>query len=82
MNISDLNYVEDITQEDQLGTVVGGTFSFLGIIPRIINDLFGYQQPTTTVINNIYVENTNTSSSSSGSVAGASSGAPSGSSHH
>ncbi|MDF5725453.1 MAG: hypothetical protein PUP91_34380 [Rhizonema sp. PD37] len=79
MNISDLNYVEDITKQDQLGTVVGGTFGLLGIVPRLLGDIFGYnQQPTTTVINNIYVENTNTSSSSSGSAAGASTG----SSHH
>ncbi len=79
MNISDLNYVEDITQEDQLGTVVGGTFGILGIIPKLLGGLFGYnQQPTTTIINNIYVESSSTSSSSSGSVAGA----PSGSGHH
>ena len=79
MNILDLNYVEDITQEDKLGTVVGGTFGLLGLVPKLLGSLLGYnQQPTTTVINNIYVENTNTSSSSSGSAAGASTG----SSHH
>jgi hypothetical protein len=81
MKISDIDYVQDIHQEEKLGEVIGGTFGLLSFIPRLIGGIFGYnQQPQTTVINNIYITNTSSSSSDSGAAAGASSGG-SGSSH-
>jgi hypothetical protein len=68
MKISDMNHVEDIRKEEELGQVVGGTF---GLLSWLFGG-YGYQQPP--IVNNIYINNTNTSSSSSGSSAGASSG--------
>ena len=70
MKISDLNYVEDIKQEEKLGTVIGGNgiSGIFTLIPRLVDALFDYN-PQPTVINNIYIENNNTSSSSSSSGA-------------
>jgi uncharacterized membrane protein len=78
MKISDINYVEDIKQEEKLDKVVGGTF---GLLSWIFGNNWGSgynQQPQTTVINNIYVNNTSSSTSSSGASAGASSGGSNG----
>lgn len=82
MNISDLNYLEEIKEEEKLGTVVGGWGGLLGGLFGFLFGGYGYNQQPTTIVNNyITVENNSSSTSSSGSSAGASAGSPSGSPH-
>ncbi|MBW4591836.1 MAG: hypothetical protein KME46_02645 [Brasilonema angustatum HA4187-MV1] len=73
----DESYMSDLSDENQ-STVSGGTLGLLSFLFGGYGYGYGSQQPTTTVVNNIYVSNGGSSSASAGSSSGSSSGGSSG----